>query len=218
MIEPVGLASDQRVHREEQSQSSVLMPPLLKLRKVPKRSCTRGELTNVEVLESHEERMELVDDLRLWCRLYRLINWHHPDQVFCCLRDPRLLDHLLTTDPHLPHLIKRDCSMNHVVTLDPLYELPMWFTMGRKQNIWMSSDELLTELCMVIAWDLRHFCWIFLHLGTPSGEMFLKSWAHLPHCCQRCQGDFPSSFCSPELVFISHDRLQGGLHTSDWLT
>ena len=121
--------ADERVHGEEQGEPAVLVTPLLELGQVLERSRGHRELTNVEVLQGDEERVQLVHDLgfRVGCR--GLINGDYPQQILGILGQARFLSDLLVAGADLPHLIDMNESVNQIISLDSLHELAVGLPM-----------------------------------------------------------------------------------------
>ena len=184
-VEAINFSPDQRIGRQQQSQSSVLMPPLLELGQIFQRTRCHGELADVQVLERHKESMELVHDLRLWRWSSWLINLHHFQEVFRVLREARLLNDRLTASTHLSHFIEVDSPVNQEISLEPFHKLPMGLTVMRQQHIRVSLNKLAAKLGVILSWNFRHFGWIFFHLGSASCKMILHCWASLPYSGQR---------------------------------
>ena len=55
--------ADERIHDEQQSKSSIFVPPLLELGQILEGTRIHRELTNVEVLQGDEKCVELIHDL-----------------------------------------------------------------------------------------------------------------------------------------------------------
>ena len=117
------LLADERIHGEEQGKPAVLMTPFLELSQVLERPCSHRELTDVEVLQGDEERMQLVHDLGFGAGCRGLINGDHPQQVLGILGQARFLSDLLVAGANLSHLVEMNEAVNQVVPLDSLHEL-----------------------------------------------------------------------------------------------
>ena len=118
-------APDQAIGSDQESQTGLLMPEDLELTEVPDRALLDRVANDVQVLKSDHQSMQPVHHIFLIGTFCGEILLGDLNQIEGGLREPSLLGYTFTPNSDLAHLVERHCTVDQVISVEPLDELPV---------------------------------------------------------------------------------------------